>query len=680
MYIVNIKNNGVSIPIHNSKEKLTSGKVTKGINTIDSFQFSMLPSNVGFNQINDYTTLATVYNTSRKRYEFYGRVLYSEDTMSDSGAISKDVICESFFGFFCDSQQEYVEERNWTVGGLLQHIVNKHNSQVESYKQFTIGEVTVTDPNDNIYCGIQRKNTWETLKEKLLDVLGGELRFRVEGGVIYLDYLVEIGETSSTEIALSKNMKSIAREKDPSEIVTRLIPLGCKRKTKDAEGKEVETEYRLDISSVNNGKNYIEDETAVGLYGIRVATVLFDDVTVASTLLVKGENWLEENNKIKVSYTATALDLSLIGLDVDDFNVCNYHPLKNHLLGINDTVRIIKKSIDICEEYKSTIEFGDNFEKLSDAMKKHSDTLNLITSNYVTNQKFTSELAKTSTLIEQTEEKIRLEVEGISETAKETNANVELLDDKVSLIVTTSSGENVIDSASIIAAINGDTSAVTINASKIDLTAYAKTSEVYDTAFGAAEDAISGITLTATNGDTSSTISITHNGVNIASAEIELTGLVTFSDLETAGNTTIHGSNIETGTLTVDKLAADNDYYMTFTHGILMSENPYISGLKVLDFISSDDEFTTMIRKMRENDTLEIRSENGVEIVTGDYIIKITNNIEGAEILVENEYGTSKITMGEGWITFDATNIDFVCNNLDFRDVGKIIWGSNSPA
>lgn len=153
MYIVKIHNFGADpIPIHNNKEKLTSGKITKGINTIDSFQFSMLPSNAGFNEIYDYITLVTVYNTNRNRYEFYGRVLYSEDTMSESGAIKKEVICESYLGFLCDSQQDYVIEKNWTVGGLLQHIINTHNSQLESYKQFTIGEVTVTDPNDNVYC------------------------------------------------------------------------------------------------------------------------------------------------------------------------------------------------------------------------------------------------------------------------------------------------------------------------------------------------------------------------------------------------------------------------------------------------------------------------------------------------------------------------------------------------
>lgn len=362
MYIVKLKNGNITTEIHGTKEKLKSGSVVKGINSIDSFSFSVLPSNAGFDKIHDYLTLVSVYNTNKKRYEFQGRVLYSSRMMDSSGKISKDVVCESYLGFLCDSVQEYVYERNWTVKELLGFILNQHNSQVEEYKKIAIGEVTVTDPNDNLYLGIQRNNSWKTIEEKLIKKLGGEIRFRVEDGVIYLDYLKEIGERLTTEIALSKNMKSITREDNPSDYITRLIPLGCKLKNEDGE----ETEERLDIASVNDGKNYIENEAAAKMYGIRYGYVTYDDVTIPSNLLSKGKMYLQENSKVKVKYSITALDLSLLKMDINDFDVCNYHPIKNRLLGIDDVARVIKKTIDICEEVKSTIEVGDNFKSLSD--------------------------------------------------------------------------------------------------------------------------------------------------------------------------------------------------------------------------------------------------------------------------------------------------------------------------
>ena len=371
MYIVSLKNNDIDTEIHGVREKLNSGSVVKGINTIDSFSFSMNPFNSGFNLVHDFLTLVSVFNTNKNRFEFQGRVIYSSGSMDESGSLAKEVICESFLGFLCDSQQKYVATQNWTVEGLLEHILTVHNSQVEEYKQFTIGEVTVTDPNDNLYVGIQREDSWKTIKSKLIDKLGGEITFRVVDGVNYLDYVVQRGQTLSTEIALSKNMKSITREDNPIDYVSRVIPLGAK--LTDAEGKT--TEERLDITSVNNGVEYIESEEALQAFGKRYVTVLFDDVTTASNLLEKGKAWLAENNKVQIKYTINALDLSLLGMDINDFDICNYHPIKNALLGIDDVARIIKKKVDVVDESQSTFEIGDNFKTLSDLQLERDEEL-----------------------------------------------------------------------------------------------------------------------------------------------------------------------------------------------------------------------------------------------------------------------------------------------------------------
>lgn len=423
MFVVTIENNGVKTEIHGEHEKLSSGKIVKGINAIDSFSFSIHPFNVGFDLLHSFTTLVAVYNTNRDRYEFLGRVLYSDTTMDESGLIAKEVTCESFFGFLCDSQQSVVGTQNWTVNGLLQHIIDKHNSQVEPYKRFTIGEVTVTDPNDNLYLGIQYANTWDTIKAKLIDKLGGEIRFRVMNDVIYLDYLTEIGKVSDTEIAVSRNMKSIKQEKDPSSYITRLIPLGMKMG---------ENDERMEITSVNNGKNYIDDENAIAEYGIHVGYVEWDDVTVESNLLRKGQEWLRDNNKLLVKYSITALDLSLLELDIDDFDVGNYHPLKNHLIGVDDVARIVKKNIDICEEIRSTIEIGDNLKSMSDIQISQAQ-----------------ETAKIYSKITKTDEEIRLEVKNelekmetmISQTSKDLTLSASCEDGEAKIVLS-ATGEN----------------------------------------------------------------------------------------------------------------------------------------------------------------------------------------------------------------------------------------------
>jgi len=416
MYIVDIINGGVSTTIHGKYTKLASGKINKGINAIDSFTFSMLPNSPGFTFINEFTTHVTVYNTNKNRYEFMGRVLYAETTMEDDGLITKTVTCENLFGFLCDSWQTYTDTQNWTVAGLLQHIIDCHNSQVEEYKHFKIGNVTAKDNNDNLYQAVQRERTWDSIKSKLLDKIGGELQFRVESDGIYLDYLEKIGEEKQTAIALSKNMKSITKEQDPTEYVTRLIPLGCKLVV---DGKE--TEHRLDISSIQSGGvNYIDDEDAILRYGIHVKVVEWDDVTTASALLNKGRNWMAMNNWVNVKYAVTALDLSLIGLAVDDFDVGNTHPVVNGLIGVNDVARIIKKTVDVCDETQSTIEVGDSLKALTDIQVQQSQKLDklaasvgTIQSDYVTNQALITESMNTSSKINQSANSVLASVEEI---------------------------------------------------------------------------------------------------------------------------------------------------------------------------------------------------------------------------------------------------------------------------
>ncbi len=372
MYIVEITNGETTTTIHGLKTKLNSGKIIKGINTIDSFTFTMFPDNPGFSLINEFSTHVTAYNTNKERYDFRGRVLYAETTMDESGKITKTVTCESIFGYLWDSVQTYVDPQNWTVAGLLQHLIDCHNSQVEAYKQFKVGNITQTETNDNIYIGVQRESTWDAIRTKLIDQIGGEIQCRVEEDGIYIDYLERIGEVKSTEIALSVNMKSITREQDPTSYVTRLIPLGCKLTDENGE----ETEQRLDITSVTDGGvNYIEDSNAIALYGVHTKIVEWDDITDPALLLLRGQQWMDENNRVNVKYTVTAVDLSLLGLVVDDFGIGNTHPVKNRLIGVDDTARIIKVSIDVCEEVKSSFEVGDNIKSLSDIQRDQSEQL-----------------------------------------------------------------------------------------------------------------------------------------------------------------------------------------------------------------------------------------------------------------------------------------------------------------
>lgn len=368
MYKVTIINDGVETVIHSpyvNELKLESGKIKKEINKIDSFEMSFYLNNPAYGKIKPLKTLVNVLNLKTNKYEFEGRVLGPSKNMDSSGLFDESYECEGELGYLHDSQQKHREFRG-SPKELLVELLNYHNSQVETYKQFQIGNVTVIDPNDYIYLYTSaEKDTFDTIKEKLIDRLGGELQIRKENGVRFLDYLVEVGEQKDTEIILAKNLISMSVDVDPTEIITRLTPLGARIESEDETATDA-SEARLTIESVNNGVPYIDSEELKAEFGIQGGSVTWDDVTDPNNLLSKGRTYLSSQKTSLNQYKIAALDLFLIGLDIDYLDVGNSHPVKNPIMGIDERLRIIGKSININEPHNSDLTIGDKFKTLSE--------------------------------------------------------------------------------------------------------------------------------------------------------------------------------------------------------------------------------------------------------------------------------------------------------------------------
>ena len=335
-----------------------TGSCKFGINTIDSFTFTIFPNNDGYNLIYPLKTLVEVKNLNTNNVEFEGRVLLQTPKMDNNGIIYKTVVCESYLGYLNDSVQSYETISGVSAEELFKKIINNHNSQVENSKKFIIGEIKIgTSSSDNEDRYLNYEKTFDSVNKNLIERFGGELRVRKAGDNIYIDYIKEIGEKKNTVIALANNLIAIEQEKDPSEIITRLIPVGAKLENSDE---------RLTITSINGGINYVEDEEAIKEFGVIVDTVNFDDITEAIELLNKAKSYLKENNKIKKKYKIDALDLSTIDLNFDSFEVGNKYRVINSLMNIDEELRIIEKTLDINSPQNSSLTFGDKFEDIKD--------------------------------------------------------------------------------------------------------------------------------------------------------------------------------------------------------------------------------------------------------------------------------------------------------------------------
>lgn len=361
MYLVTIINDNVETVINEvstNTNNRVSGTIKQGINTINSFTFTIYPNNEGYNLISPLSTLVKVLNTKTNKYEFIGRVLSPTHSMSSNGLVSKSYICESELAYLLDTYQSYEEIHNDTVRGYLERLIRVHNANTDSNKQFTVGNVNVIDSNDSLYRYVAYDSTKKNIDDDLINKLGGELQIRYENDIRYLDYLTEIGKVCSTEIRLAKNLQDIEQNIDVSGYCNRLVILGAKLKTTDDDGNESELDERLTIEDVNDGVRYIDDEESIKKFGVIQGQVIYDDVTEAKNLLSKGQKYLL-NQRLIISNKVNALDLSLIGIDIDSFEVGNYYPLKHEILGIDDTVRIVEKSISIDSPHTSTITLGD---------------------------------------------------------------------------------------------------------------------------------------------------------------------------------------------------------------------------------------------------------------------------------------------------------------------------------
>lgn len=366
MHTVTIKNGAEKTTIHSDNlDRISGGKIVKAVNGIDSFTFTIYPDNAGYDKLKPLTTSVTVTDDSTGKDVFIGRVLKCPDSMDEQGLICKSVTCEGRLGWLYDSVQPYTEYKMVGIRTVLASFISRHNAQVGDDKKISVGQVTVTGENNYTY-SVNWVSTMDAISEQLVGKFGGEIQLRDQDGKVYIDYLEHIGHGTDTKIELAVNLKTISREIDETSVITRLYPLGAKL---------TDSEKRLTIGSVNSGKDYIEDSALVAKYGVISGTQTWDDVTQASILKAKATAFLKSANKAKKQYKITAVDLSTIDMNFEQFELGCWYRVINPLMGIDEDLRIIGITINLDSPEQSELTFGDKFETMTGFMTAKTKSL-----------------------------------------------------------------------------------------------------------------------------------------------------------------------------------------------------------------------------------------------------------------------------------------------------------------
>lgn len=365
MYIIEIENNGVTELLHEMDSKahrsVSDGEFTEDLYAVPSATITVPPQNPAYEHLHESTTLVRFINTRTGETEFDGHILQiPNNDMSASGAVSKKILCEGEMGYLCDSYQLYQHYEETDTTGFLASLLDYHNElmQPNPEKQILLGAVTVHGTNSKT---TSYRSTMEEIKENLTSRLGGILHLRRnDEGRRLLDYLREgdFGRICDTKVELARNLKSISVGTDATGVITRLFPLGCQLND--------ETGERLTIESVNDGLPYIDDEEAIAKYGIRCGTYTWDDVTLPENLIEKGREYLKQACQVKRTYQATVLDLSVIGKDADSFRAGNTYRFINQFVGLDEYLKIIRRTVNIFRPWQPTVEIGDRLERITD--------------------------------------------------------------------------------------------------------------------------------------------------------------------------------------------------------------------------------------------------------------------------------------------------------------------------
>ena len=356
---------GIEYPLHEPRDnegelQLIDPVVTLEMGKNGQLTFMIAPGHPHKDKVQPLKSEIIVYQDNE--VIFAGRPIGGEDDFYNRGKVT----CEGELAYLIDSiQRPY----NFSGNGaeFLRQCLEVHNEQVEERKQFLIGNVTVPDSAAEINrSNTDCENTLKTLKSQLVERNGGYLRVRRAGGKKYLDYVNDYGGINSQVIRFGENLLDLSKHVKPTSIITALIPYGATIESEDSEAED----KRLDITSVNGGKDYIYDQAAVDTYGWIWGVQTFDDVTDPEALLAKGKAYLQEAIALPVTLDLKAVDMSLIDVDIQQLRVGYWTQVESVPHGISKRFMLSKKTIHLDNPGKDEVILGQTLPTFTASANK----------------------------------------------------------------------------------------------------------------------------------------------------------------------------------------------------------------------------------------------------------------------------------------------------------------------
>ena len=308
-------------------------------NAAGTLTFVLLPEHPMYSALHKMRTRIDVRQDDEIIWR--GRVLETETDFYRQ----KTVTCEGELTYLVDSvlHPYKLADYDGTAAGLFRLYLTRHNEAVSEAQQFQIGNVDIETLSSVETTGYG--NTWDEISDNLIDIHGGFLRVRYDGETRYLDWTKESGTSCGQVIRFGENLLDLSEYVSASEVVTCLIPYAG------------QGDSQITIKSVNDGKDYIEDEAGIALYGRIWGVTEFDTKDAAKLLEMAKEN-LQKRLKETITITISAVDLHLLDVNAESFRVGDKVRVVSPPHGIDAEYTCTAISLDLVSPDQSEYTFG----------------------------------------------------------------------------------------------------------------------------------------------------------------------------------------------------------------------------------------------------------------------------------------------------------------------------------
>lgn len=354
---------------------ITEPQATLELNKAGSFTFNLPSINPMYSSLKKLKTIITIREDDEVLWK--GRVLNDAKDFYNTKAVT----CEGELAFLNDIQYEPHDysKKGIKMGEYFKKLIEHYASECSEERMIKLGNVRGAFTDVLIYPKTtDYTNVWNLISGNLIGASTGKvgkdevdlsdydryLYIRREKGVSYIDFVDDIGKASSQIIEFGKNLLDLSEYVDASNVYTQIIPLG----KADSKGN------RVDIKLVNGGKNYLQSDSAIALFGKIQKSVIWEDATNRNTLKANGQRMLNKAVEMAIKITIRAFDLHRINVNTDkiDFGDKVHVVSLPHEISSDFLCSKIVFTLDNLENTEYT--FGLDFETMSGSFASYKRT------------------------------------------------------------------------------------------------------------------------------------------------------------------------------------------------------------------------------------------------------------------------------------------------------------------